>query len=422
MLLLLALILYAAIIIGSVWAVVHGYRARQSVWWRTRFLIWLAFLGELAYMVQAPACVYLPWAPGKPAVERVLLGADGSGRLYWLEGTSSLGFAWGLRWWFVTGPHILFTGGFEVVPPLRFARLHATRWEVVRSDGWRRTYPTTEPRGPGIARHTDQVEADGTLVQWHSGGLYRLPESASQWQPVSSTRSGVEEAFLVLPSGNILEAYEVYQTNVDTQGKRRDFVLIEVDKTATQVRRGHVSIEDDSVGGPGAPGRSVRFATSTQGLFLYQTWVKLGLAEGRTYRLDPDLEHVGPVGTFDFDPERPLSIAGSPDGTLFTTGQAVFTTEGEKVLDIDPPLTSCVWVGRRLHGVRKYPFFASQVLYRGAPFRDFLTGARGRLPGISAHQQRRFDRPREALLRSRWTGGGIDEAGREDEIVEMVIP
>src|SRR5436189_161232 len=78
---------------------VQSYRAPASLWGRRRRLLGVVAILEALYLVQAPACVYLPYVPAKSSVERVVLGADAAGQLYWLEGRSPMAFAWGPRWW-----------------------------------------------------------------------------------------------------------------------------------------------------------------------------------------------------------------------------------------------------------------------------------------------------------------------------------
>ena len=100
MLIALLVAAYCVIGIGSAWAAVRSFQAPLSFWGRNRLRVCLLVAAEAFYVLQAPACVYLPRAPGKPAVERVILGADASNRLYWLERTRNVAFAWGPRWWF----------------------------------------------------------------------------------------------------------------------------------------------------------------------------------------------------------------------------------------------------------------------------------------------------------------------------------
>src|SRR5437867_1745877 len=178
--LLLFLVLYFSALFLTAWLLVQSYRAPASLWGRRRRLLGVVAILEALYLVQAPACVYLPYVPAKSSVERVVLGADAAGQLYWLEGRSPMAFAWGPRWWFAFGGHLL-DGGLEVVPPVRFAKLKDTSWQVRTSAGVARPYPAQSARGPAWAA-SRRVDSQGRLLELLGTGLYRLAPEDREWR------------------------------------------------------------------------------------------------------------------------------------------------------------------------------------------------------------------------------------------------
>ncbi len=440
LLLLLTVAVYLAIVVTSAWAAVASFLRPGSLWARHRGWVRLVMVIEIIYMLQAPACVYLPRAPGKPAVQRHLLGADPAGHLYWLESTAPMAFVWGPRWWISFRPDITlipfvpYAAGLEYVAPLRYAVWTAAGWDVVSGDG--RRWPVPEWHGSAGTMQSPvprAIASDGTLLSLEptgigrfasSGGLRRLAPSAAGWEcvpPCGLPSLGTPESLATSASGSIWEIFESGSTGEISMRQLRGERLFR-----TRVR----SIAADSTPRvfelslhqkPGNAGPSGGAGTSGNGVVLFLSrWE----GEGTVYEITSD-GHSRVLSTFSFGRHKAPgdrytsfalpAFAMSSDQTLFTTGQAIFEVNGAKRSDLVPPLESAVWVGHTLHGVRSYPFFADLFLERSANHSQILAAAAH--GDVGGHES--LPTIRDGLRRSAWVLGGVDESGREDEIVSL---
>lgn len=415
MLLLTIVAAYVLTIVGTFVLCVRSFLRRETPATR-RILLSVAALAELLYMLGSPACIYLPRAPGKPAVQRTILGRDDSGVLYLLEGTSHLSLACGPRWWFGithSGPDF----GAEIVPPLRYARLKHAAWQIVFSRGNRRPLQTHDF---GVVR------SDGTIVDWWiNKGIYLLSPTASEWRPVAPLPN--KEPFLytisALDGGHTLEVYANSATFDESKGHILDLLLRERDEL------GRVVNETKQAIGPSetAHGPVIRLEAAFGGgrVFLLNTWIPhskdpgaLGSnGKGAIYALSRDLSAVESLGVIDVDADGVvMDFAVSGDGRFFTTGQAIFSMRGEKFQDLVPPLASPLWVGDTLYGVAKYPFFIANELDRADAFNSAFTFTPHRIRSPASEPA--YMRGRQS---SRWVLGGLDEAGREDQVVQVAV-
>jgi hypothetical protein len=422
-LLLLAVACYLAVLVTT-WlglvAIRRRATSRRGLW---QGVLWTLAVAEILYVLQAPACVYLPRAPGSPAVRRQLIGADSAGDVYWIEGKCPLGFAFGPRWWFVMTGHTL-DGGFEFVPWMRFAWTddvwgrrsqgspRLVNWEVVGPQGWRRAYDQEH----GAVAHV--LEADRSIVSFAYDGVYRLPSTGGPWVFVGrydGRGRGRPRDLKLLPNGTFLEVYEAPDTHLNE--RRRDITFVEREVSGKERR--HVSmslIEESRIINPG----DVRVFVVPDALILIHTWLGEGLVgQGRTYRLSRTLSDLQPLGAFQFTAVNRMSLAASPDGRFFTDGTSVFRIGGDKVRSLEAPLSSCIWVGNDLHGIRRYPFFGSLVTWRQNSLRGEIAGAR--VPASRTPPSRELPGRVAAGVAVSATWNGFDEAAREDEIVRIGI-
>jgi hypothetical protein len=370
-------------------------------------------------MVQAPACVYLPHAPGPPAIRREILGADEAGNLYWLEGKCPLGFAWGPRWWLVLSGHT-FDAGFEFVPWVRYALtderwglysstpLRNVMWELVDSLGRRRPFDHRK------LTSSRAIEADGSLLTLNTRGLLRFTGGTTDGQPLVSSGdppSGLPEDLRILPSGRILEVEDV--TGSDREERRR-LILIEREHDGRELTRRELFVPGTVTGD-----RRIKVFPMADGYLLIHAWQGEGLAwRARVYQVPTTLGDLQLLNEFPLSSSNGVSIAVSADGKLFTDGASIYRVSGQKVQDLEAPLSSCVWVGRDLYGVRRHPFFAALVTWRSESLKREIAAVRV-VPGARWSQLRK--RVAEGKDRVA-TSLGFDEAGREDEIVKVPPP
>jgi hypothetical protein len=359
---------------------------------------WVVLVLECVYMLQAPACVYLPRVPGQ-ATRRFLLGADDAHRLYWVEGTSPVAFLWGPRWWFAVG-HVL-GGGMENVPPIRPAMHDRTQWELV-SQG--RRWP--HPGGPWLH---ELASGDGAVLTW-AREMLELKPGESAWRSLARLPNDHPldlQAVGRAGADSFVELYQDTEVRDKSRGTKRDLILLLRERSGREASRTSLSLPEST------SDRSIDaglFVTVTPtATLVFETWREHGEGQGVTYSVRPGglvtvLNHFAVRVEDGF----PIGVEASPDGVYFTTGQAVFDLSGQKVQDLDPPLDTCRWEGHTLRGVRRYPFFMSGVLARDS-----------RIQFTLARTVRPFKEGRE---RGRWVFGGLDEAGREDEIVKIELP
>jgi hypothetical protein len=370
---------------------------------------------EVLYMLQAPACVYLPRVPGT-STERVLLGADATHRLYWAEATSPVAFLWGPRWWWV-GSRLEF--GIEFAPPVRYAVRDQARWELVSSDGRR-----ASPSGSPMARHL--VRSDGTVLAW-GRTLKELSPGSRDWRVLTELPSPyaglVLEAVALTDSDQIIEVYQDWQAfnGGPERGIRRDLTLLGRDSAGGQTWRVSLSLPE-----PRAD-RYMRHHLSAAAIgdtvLLFELWSEGGGGKGATYSAQKD-GAVRKVNTFDvlLDGRLPVDVSATRDGAYFTTGQAVFRMNGAKELDLEPQLSACRWDGHTLYGVHRYPFFVSDSLVRENRLHLLLAAAREGIPRPDPGLMQSVRPYKEGWQQGHWILGGVDEAGREDEIVKFELP
>jgi hypothetical protein len=425
MLLLLMVIGYASIVLGSVWATVQSFRRAESFWGRRRLWICLAMSAELLYMLQAPGCVYLPKVPGR-AVRRVLLGADAAHNLYRLEGTCPVAFVWGPRWWWV-GSRIEF--GIEVVPPLRYARRGSTRWELVWAQN-RRPYP------PDSHWRYRAIRYDGTLLAWGEDNLLELAPEALEWRvlaplptpgppvngPLPDNYLMVLQAVALAEDGRISEVYQdegAFERS--PRGTRRELRVVQRERSGREVARFSASLPE--VRSPRNIHHKLDAAVIQGTLLVFELWREEGQGRGATYSVLPDGQ-AREINSFEVavDEYDPVEVAATRDGAYFTTGQEVFRMRGEKVQDIEPMLSGCVWDGHTLYGIRRYPFLVSEFLSRENRLDLMLGAARHGIPHPDPGFGRRVRPIKAGWEAGHWVFGGLDESGREDEIVKVELP
>jgi hypothetical protein len=433
MLLFLMVAAYVGLVATAFWGAARSFARADSFWRRHRWWIWVALVAEVAYMVQAPACVYLPYVPGGAPTQRVLLGASANGTTFWLEGQSPLAFAWGPRWWWYWNPELLLPyGGLEWLPPLRYAKngtnSDETKWEVVGSDGSRWPYLS---RARFLTKSSRPIltSPDGSLLTLWDSGLHRLEIGGKEWvcvAPCDRLMRGWTEGLATFEHGVTVELYEVDRSGVQELRDRkqgiwvRQLLLRERAANGEVSRQARIDLPDHSTDSFGSPGRDSFVGATDRGPILIQTMGQ-PRPEGHVWRLSSDLESPTWVCRFSFDAYKSLSIAVTSDGELFTSGQAVFRITGEKVQDLDPPLKWCHWSGHTLMGVRPYPFFVAETLKRSISFRKMSAAARGTLR-VARAIEGPLPQAMQAVARQRWPLGGFDEAGREDEVVEVRFP
>jgi hypothetical protein len=395
MMLALELTAYLAVVFGTAGALFYAHR--QQAWpYSRKAILWVLALVELAYMLRSPACVYLPEAPGPPAVRRRLLGVDGKHELHWTEGRSPVAFAWGLRGWFRSG-HELFDFGAEIAPPLRYACLDHTRWEVVSAH--------RRQSHPDVVWTRELLQSDGTLVAWGGNQLLASAPDAAGWRVLSGLPVYPERlaAMALADDDSVVEVYlrdDVFEQT--PQGTRRELTILRRDSAGRETSRRAVSLPAVTTE------RSIKhqLETAVYGdiVLVFELWWERGEGVGMTYAIDGQsavrVWNTFPLVLNEFSP---VHIAVTRDGAYFTTGQAVFRWTGERVRDIEPMLSDCRWDGHTLYGVRRYPFVV----------------AHQRPAELPSRQRLYFDD--DARARSRWILGGIDEAGREDEIVTIAL-
>ena len=414
---------YVAVVLGSAWLVVRSSRGSTRPPVLGRLAIYVVALAEAAYMLRSPACVHLPGAaPEAAAVEKVLVGKDAAGRLYWLEGRSPTGFAFGPRWWFRVGHSV--EGGIEFIPPVRFAMTNETAWDLVSSDGRRRPFPTSKKLyGARVPRWGDwryALRSDATLLSWDNDCFRSLSPEKPQWECLAPLASANRiEAGAVLPGDHTLEVRLEYIPFRDSRGRTRNLTLIERDPAGQQVRSAALTLPEAPAGDTPGP-YHLRLTPTGGGFALLEAWRR----RGRAYWLSQDLQRIEIRADFSHEGwvSDELSLAISDDGQFFTTGSAIFRTTGERLRELDPPLFSCVWLGHTLHGIRRYPFFAFDALDHSHAFNHFIKAGKTRGDPRIADVAKRSEKYRQAVERSAWILGGIDEAGREDEIVEVEVP
>jgi len=416
---------YVTIVAASFFALVRSVRTPASFSVPMRLFFWVVVVAQSFYMLGSPACVYLPprAVPPAPAVEKVLVGNDGSGQLHWLEGKSPIAFAWGPRWWFRVGhaPN----AGVEFTPPVRFALLDATQWELVGADGSREMLSidrrNSDPRAPTYLSWHRALRSDGNLLSWDSKCLRSLTTAVAEPKCLAELDSNRRWAVAVLPQDHTLEILRDEAAFQNTNGRVRDLTLVERDAEGHEVRRVALRLPTDET-------KKVHYQlhiqSTSRGLMLVEAWSSSEGSQGRVYRVTDDLLKAEPHGVFPVRlslSEEP-SFAISSDGEFLTTGQAVFRTNGEPIQDIDPPLWWCRWTDRRLYGVRRYPFVGFAITNRAYAFNAYLRHTRAGVSARWPRSDRSAEELRKGIERSAWLFGGLDEAGREDEIVEVPIP
>jgi hypothetical protein len=440
MLLFLMVATYVGLAATSFWGAARSFAREDSFWRRHRF--WVRSIASLIllYMAQAPACIYLPWAPGKPAVERLILGTDAEERLYWLEARSPVSFAWGLRWWVFIRADVSFLpidGGLEFVPPLRFARRTKLRWDMVRSDGERWRYPG---RGDALTRKGSRlprtIGPTGSLIELFDGQPRELSAHGRNWEcvpPCGAEALSWGSGVAMSRRGELVEVGEPERKKSESDRRfrqaARPLVLRfrrpgEIPATPVEAfldlparTETRLDFYDDEDPSHQAAGRYSLVRALDEGFVLFLT---RNDGKGRCFRFDGVPPPFVPVCDFVFDLSKPVSLVSTRDLTYFSTGQEIIDAACRVRAVIDPPFASSSWVGSTLRGLRTYPFFIDRhILTRSQSFTAMLAASRattGRAP------QEWMTTMAEGAARSRWVFGGVDEAGREDEMCEERMP
>jgi hypothetical protein len=381
---------------------------------RTRALIGLAVLWILLTAV-APACVFLPVAPGRPAVLRRIVGVDGKGRVHWIEAERDVAFAWGVRWWYkAIGQVFPADMGLEYVPPLRYAKSPWLRWRMVRSDGDARPYsPPVDPAlaQVGYRRDDESAELGATRPQVLDDGTWVLSGTLSEpgttrWMLPDGTewvarprrerdarRYGIVVASAARGDGTVVDLYRA--------GSRSEAWLDRILMTVSNLHAEAipaptvVRLPGDRPSACGA--YATGLAATDAGILLFEACGRnaSGSGTGQVFRVSTDLQSISPLARFDCEQTTALSVSASADGSLFSTGDAVYRATGERLRSVGP-FSSSVWVRHTLVGVRPYPLFAERVTDHDAPSGAFL---------------RERSRPQ-----GHWWLGGVDESGKADEI------
>lgn len=403
----------------------------------------------IVFTFNAPACVYLPSVPGKPAVTRKIMGADAAGRVYWVEAERSVAFAWGLRWWFEFNPHVPpGQGGFEYVPPLRFATGPWAGWRIVRSDGQVRPYPPLQGalldpgfHFPGVPawQYLDvpYVTGDGTLIVHDKSGVHSLAPNTTGWTSVAGRLPEVAPYAYVpasarLEDGTLILFHQSRPSQPRFLDHREDrLFLTAIDPTlGREIRRREIVLP-----GPRSKdgGRYVlSLAAIDHGLLLFEAHGshEIGPGTGDVFSVSVDFSEIRRVASFSCDAVERASFSVPADGTLFTTGEAVYRITGDRIAEVGP-FSSSVWVGHRLVGVRSYPYMAKRVLERRRSFRELFDRVSGsvevRPPSTWLGDSEMWlfsevGEARGAAEKGHWFLGGIDEAGKADEIASVVFP
>lgn len=414
---------------------------------RRRVLRWSLGLFAATWLVftfNAPACVYLPSVAGRPAVMRRIVGADAEGRVHWLEAERDLGFAWGIRWWFYPIHHA-FTAeaGFEYIPPLRFAKGPWVGWRMMRSDGHSRPFdpPLQVGTWPGanlleqLAMARPHVLADGSWVIVERARVLSLRPNTNAWlsRPLQSVRDlrYLSVAYVSRAPGKMVSLYRVRHDG-PWQSWQEPLAF-----TVTDLASGDES-ESTTPALPPWKDRpwtcgsyGVHLAAIDGGLLILEACGEKpsGPGIGRVLRVSDDF--TNPEKVADLDCRRPdrLAFSASADGSLFSTGEAVHRSTGER-LRIVGPFSSSVWIGHTLVGVRAYPFFAERVLDGKKPMKEILAGLRdrGSVKGPGEWRGARdlalyveMQDVAGAVERGRWWLGGIDEAGKSDQVERVTL-
>jgi hypothetical protein len=311
--------------------------------------------------------------------------------------------------------------GMEWVPPLRYARRDRTTWELVNARGDRTPYPTTKFRHPRYWRQgLDVVTTGGAVLSWQRDGLVRLEPGASTYRVLTPIDfyGGLETGCL-LSEDRTVEVYEDSKALDQSHGRKRDLLLLERDSAGREQRRASLSLPDDETD------HRVYHQLACSGmadrLLLVEVRASVGSHRGCVYSVAADLATATLLSTFDLilDEHVPLSLAVSQDGSLLTTGQAVWRTGGGKVRELETPLRSCVWIGRTLCGIRAYPFLFQESFNHDRRIGVALSAARGEIGDSNPVGARRFEPYRQAWARGQWILGGLDEADRQDEVVTL---
>jgi len=434
----LALVVAALEIGPLVW---WAWMLRRRVEGLPRLLATLLAMATIAYMLLAPACFYLPRSPGSHPIERRVVGVDRSGRWYMLESTRRLALAWGFRWWFELNPHALpGEGGIEYVPPMRFATGPRMDWRLTTSEGTERVFNPPLDSWPGVSRSEQltflrpSILADGSLVLLQSSSILMLDISSGHWSSVTLKKASTAPSAVALTSAITSDglAFDLANVREEGGGSTLDHTQDRLLVTVTDIRTGEVGISK-ALSLPGQrPHRANRYdlnlVSVEQGLLLFETFSEHGPGpgSGRAFWIARNLDSVRLLCAFEFERGERLAFSASSDGVLFTTGESVYRTDGERLRSTGP-FSSSAWVGRTLIGIRRFPYFAERVKERERPLRPLLNALHNQEPPRGPAEWR-GDRDvqlyvevldaREGPPKGGWLRG-IDESGHAD-LVERV--
>jgi hypothetical protein len=420
--------IYAVVFVATPFAAVRLFSSEPPRWLsRIGALVLVAALAEVMYLLRAPACIYLPRAPGHRMSYR-LLGVNAQHELVLIAQRRSLGFLWGPRWYFEAGD--AFNFGFEIVRPLRYDREVPESASLVVGDR-ERPYPNldTEAR---------VLRADGCLLGWTGGfrpKLHRLDSGATAWRlvtelpfpyapppggPVGPPYPPSLRAVNTTPAEGVIELYQEAEDSRQ-EGPSR-LILLERDEDGREISRSAVALPRVHKAREGGQEFTVvRLARET---LIFESSAGRLEGHGLTYSVSPD-GVAQPINAYEFAVDDsgsyPRTVSSSADGAYFTTGQAVFRRDGTKIRDLHPTLGGCVWDGYVLYGVRWYRFsFGYDVRRNHGAMEWTFEAARRRAvevdPGPSLNGRS------EAWRHGEWFMNGVDEAGRDDEVVAVSLP
>jgi len=431
----LMLAVYFGVIAGTVWALVRLRRSPEFFSYRKRVGLWLVLAAEAVYMLRSPACVYFPGVPGEPAIRRCILGSDSEGRVYWLEAEQDLAFAFGLRWWFEINAHALpGRGGLEWVPPLRFATGPRKHFEVVRSDGFRKSFDCRDPR----LEEADPLDIvalrDGVFLLYLHNGPYRLDADLGRCTFVDRYTPGTG-------AGGEHDSPDGRPIRVEASERERGSKAEELAAGAARLETVAGAVILDPESGAEVGRREIQLPRPIEGgqfgriearavsdgylVFASRQERRSGVStsdghDAIVYHLDKNLSDPKPLGHFRW-------VGGSVESTwqvgLIATPLAVFSTNGVLIAEITPFLDGKAWSGRKLAGVRGAPFIGAAVLAQPTVPRHPFGSVQRRLSLIHRSPQEEPDSiPWESLARAAaaprpWFFGGWDESGGGDSLV-----
>ena len=440
--LLLIVLGYLGIVLGSVWALIRSITVKTWLSRPSQVVVGILVVLEALFMLRSPACVYVP-PPGvaaEPSIIRRIVGADLEGRVYWLEAERDVAFAWGIRWWFEFNPHVPpGEGGIEYVRPLRYATGSAKRWRMKRSDGWSRPYDPPLAPLPGVpgldllSISLPFVRPDGTWLVGDPSGFHALSPGIGTWLHLPSKPPKVSPMSVIVATAFVpdLGFVHLHRTRPDPFDETRDQLAVTAVNPETKHELGPFAVVLPGKRPEAANRYVLALAAVDDGLLLFEAHSERGPGPGtgEAFRISRDLQQVRRLSHFACDRVERLAFSASRDGLLFTTGESVHRSTGERLRDVGR-FSSSAWVGHTLIGVRPYPYLGERILRRTRPLGEVLdavSGAehtRGPSDWRGEGDKALFVEVQDALgaaKKGKWLLGGIDESGKADEMERIEI-